>query len=183
MLFRLLTLVLVLGFFSCEKIETPGLPENFNVSVERAENVEILYSDSAQIKVKITGPTMLYHISSSEPMQEFPDGVLVTFYGEKGEKTSSLSAKHGLRYERAEKVVVCDSVVWKSVNDEMIETEELIWEENKQKVFTKKFARITRPSEIIFGYGFAADQNFKNARINAVTGRLKVEDFQGAPNQ
>ena len=170
-------------FFSCDQSEELGLPENFDINVERAEQVEIFYSDSAQVKVKISGPTMLYHVSKSDPVQEFPDGVLVDFYGDNGQKTSQLTAKHGMRYERTEKVVVSDSVVWKSVLNEMIETEELIWQENIKKIFTKKFARITRPNEIIFGYGFEADQSFKNAKINAVTGRLKIEDIQKDPNQ
>jgi len=168
---------------ACTEQQEYSLPENISTDVEQAENIEIFYSDSALVKVKITGPTMLYHLSGSEPMQEFPNGVLVVFYGEKGEVTSELTAKNGLRLERSQRVIVSDSVVWKSTNQEMIETEELIWQENQKKVFTKKFARITRPDETIFGYGFEADQNFKNARINAVTGRLKVEDFENQPNE
>lgn len=155
------------------------LPDEIDVKVERAEDIEIFYSDSAKIKVKILAPVMLYHFDLAEPKQEFPDGVLVEFFDESGEKSSELTANWGIRMERQQEVIVQDSVVWKSVHNEMLETEELIWKQNERKVFTKKFAKITRPDEIIYGYGFETDQQFNNARINAVTGRILVDE----PNQ
>ncbi len=178
---RLLCVILGLGLFlttQCKKEEKFSLPANFDVSVERAEDIEILYSDSAKLKIRITGPVMLYHQGNKGPAQEFIDGVLVDFFDTQEQVTSQLSAKYGIRYERQGKVVVRDSVVWKSKKGESIESEELIWDERTKKIFTKKFARISRPDEIIYGYGFEADQNFTNAKINAVTGRVKVEKLQ-----
>ena len=171
-------LLLVLTLWHCDKNNiAEELPE-FDTSVEKAENIRIIYSDSAQMKVTVEAPTMHYHQVNNDTNQEFPDGILVKFYDINGNLSSQLTSKWGMRYDRQKKVVVQDSVVWKSINNEMIESNELIWEENEKRVFTKKFARITRPDEIIYGYGFEADQDFKNATINAVTGRIKIEDIQ-----
>ncbi len=172
-----LFLMLVL-FNSCDKNAVVEDLPDFDTSVERAENIQIIYSDSAQLKVTVNAPTMLYHLVNNDVNQEFPDGVHVKFYNAYGQLSSELTSKWGMRYDRQKRVVVQDSVVWQSVNDEMIESNELIWEETEQKVYTKKFARITRPDEIIYGYGFEADQDFKNATINAVTGRIKLKDIQ-----
>ena len=166
---------LLVSLVGCQKNDSPVLDFALDPNVERAEDIEILYSDSSQIKVKITGPTMLYHMDVQNPKQEFPDGVLVHFYDAYGHITSTLSAKQGWRFQRLDRVTVADSVVWKSIQNETIETEELIWDERAQRIYTKQFAKITRPDEIIYGYGFEADQDFNNAKINAVTGRIKID--------
>ena len=155
-----------------------ALVSKFDTQVETAKDVEILYSDSAQVRVRITGPTMLYHLDRREPRQEFPDGVAVDFFGPEGAITSQLDARYGLRLENKSEVIVRDSVVWKSVEGEKIETEELIWDERKRKIYTNKFVVITRPDEIIYGHGFEADQDFSYSRINAIEGRLKVDDLE-----
>ncbi|HQU59474.1 MAG TPA: LPS export ABC transporter periplasmic protein LptC, partial [Saprospiraceae bacterium] len=49
-----------------------ALVSKFDTQVETAKNVEILYSDSAQVRVRVTGPTMLYYLDREEPRQEFP---------------------------------------------------------------------------------------------------------------
>lgn len=158
--------------------DVDALVSRFNTQVETAKDVEILYSDSAQVRVRITGPTMLYHLDRREPRQEFPDGVSVDFFGPEGAITSQLDARYGLRLENKNEVIVRDSVVWQSVEGEKIETEELIWDERKRKIYTNKFVVITRPDEIIYGHGFEADQDFSYSRINAIEGRLKVEDLE-----
>ena len=154
------------------------LVSKFDTQVETAKDVEILYSDSAQVRVRITGPTMLYHLDRREPRQEFPDGVSVDFFGPEGAITSQLDARYGLRMENRNEVIVRDSVVWQSVEGEKIESEELIWDERQRKIYTNKFVVITRPDEIIYGHGFEADQDFTYSRINAIEGRLKVDDLE-----
>ncbi len=154
--------------------EIEAMSDQFSTQVEAAHNVEILYSDSAQVRVRVTGPTMLYHLDRAEPQQEFPDGVNVDFFDADGAITSQLTALYGLRLENKAEVVVRDSVVWKSVEGDTLETEELFWDERRGKIYSKKFVVITRPDEVIYGHGFEADQDFSYSRINAIEGRIKV---------
>lgn len=162
--------------------EVEALNDQLQVDVETAKDVEILYSDSAQVRVRITGPTMLYHLDRAEPEQEFPDGVNVEFFGPEGEVTSQLTAQYGLRKQNQKEVVVRDSVVWKSVEGDTLETEELFWDERREKIYSKKFVVITRPDEVIYGHGFEADQDFSYSRINAIEGRIKVDNPDNEDN-
>lgn len=148
-----------------------------DVGFERMKGVEILYSDSALLQVRITAPTMLRYVDR-QGEQEFPDGLLVEFFDNNKRKTGQLSAKYGMRYEAEDKVVVQDSVVWKSNSGEQLDSEELIWEERNERIYTNKFVTVTRPDEIIFGYGFEADQNFTRTRIKAIDGVIKVDNLQ-----
>lgn len=171
---------LVLLLSSCENDleEIAALSEQLSTEVETVKEVEILYSDSAQVRVRITGPTMLYYLDRAEPQQEFTEGVVVDFFGPDGEVTSQLTAQYGLRMDNRKEVVVRDSVVWKSVEGEILETEELFWDERRQKIYSNKFVVITRPDEIIYGHGFEADQDFSYSRINAIEGRIKVDNTE-----
>lgn len=163
---------------ACVKDIKENEPAVFNTEVETVKEVEIFYSDSAHVRVKIAGPTMLNHLDKNNPMQEFTDGVVAEFFGADGKITSKLSAKYGIRYEGRSEVVVRDSVIWESLEREKLETEELIWDEKTKKVYTNKFVVITRPDEIIYGHGFEANQDFSYSRINAIEGRIKVADLE-----
>jgi len=169
---------LLLLLMACKNdlAEIEALAESYSTQVETAKEVEILYSDSAMVRVRITGPTMLYHLDRSSPHQEFTDGVNVDFFDAEGNITSQLTAQYGVRYENRGEVIVRDSVVWNSTEGEKLETEELIWNENRSKIYTKKFVVITRPDEIVYGHGFEADQDFSYSRINAIEGRIKGDE-------
>lgn len=176
----LLLVLLGIGVLSCENdlAEVEDLQQRLDVKVERVEEVEILYSDSAQVKVRITGPVMLNNLDRTEPFQEFVDGVLVEFFNPEGLVTSTMVAKYAIRYDRRGEVIVRDSVVWESVESQKLETEELIWREKEEEVFTKKFAKITTRREIIYGHGFRANQDFSNAKIQQVEGIIEVDEGQ-----
>jgi lipopolysaccharide export system protein LptC len=145
------------------------------IAVETAKDVSMLYSDSARIKVRIEGPVMLRHLDKSNPRQEFTDGVKVVFFTIGGNVESTLTANYALRLEKKNQIIVRDSVVWESSEGEKLETEELIWEERKEKIYTKRFVKITKPDEVIYGYGFEANQDFTSWTINAVEAELKTK--------
>jgi LPS export ABC transporter protein LptC len=165
---------------ACTQDDIPTINEDasaFDASIETAKDVEIIYSDSAVVRVRIEGPTMLYHVDAREPKQEFTDGVKVDFFDAAGNVTSVLTGRYGIRHESEGEVIVRDSVVWQSIKGEKLETEELIWDEREQRVYNHKFVVVTRPDEVIMGHGFEATQDFKQAKVNAVTGRMRVEDL------
>ncbi len=177
--FGLLVMVTMLaGACKNDLAEVEALVSNFNTQVETAREVEILFSDSAELRVRIQGPTMLNYLDRRDPRQEFPDGVDVDFYGPEGEVSSTLTAKFGVRYQNKGLVIVRDSVVWQSAEGEKLETEELQWNERQKKIFTNKFVVITRPDEIIYGHGFEADQDFRYSRINAIEGQIKADNLE-----
>lgn len=145
------------------------------LQMEVAKDVEMLYSDSAIVKARVAAPLMHRFLDKRDPRQEFPEGLRVEFLTPKGRVQSYLTAKFAIRYENKNEVIVRDSVVWKSPNQERLETEELIWDEQKEKVYSNKFVKITKPDEKIYGYGFEANQDFTRWKINAIEGELKVD--------
>ncbi|MEM9820354.1 MAG: LPS export ABC transporter periplasmic protein LptC [Bacteroidota bacterium] len=175
----LLGLVLI-GLISCENDleEIDRLFSQEQVKVETAYDVQLLYSDSAVVQVRVSGPRMLRHFENAIPHEEFPDGILVEFMNNTRPSRNKLTAKYALRYESKNEVIVRDSVVWQSGKGERLETDELIWDDRKKKIYTKRFVRITSAEEILYGYGFVADQDFNHWEITQLIGEMKVEGLE-----
>jgi LPS export ABC transporter protein LptC len=142
--------------------------------VERATNVEILYSDSAVVRLSIQAPVLLNHIQPGKEKKEFPNGIKVDFFNAFGLITSSMTAKSATQNERDNKIFIRKEVKVKSGNNETLETDELIWDERTKKLYTDKWVKVSTANEVIYGYGFAADQEFTYWKISKVRGRFTV---------
>ncbi|TAK49640.1 MAG: LPS export ABC transporter periplasmic protein LptC [Saprospiraceae bacterium] len=168
--------VCLLIFAACENDinEVNQFFSKEETSVETAKGIEMLYSDSSILRMRIASPILIRHLDNRQPWQEFPDGFTVDFFDENGKVTGSLSAKYATRQENENKFITRDSVVWESLKGERLESEELIWDEAADKVHTDKFVILRRPSEIVYGHGFEANQEFTRWTIRAIEGRLKA---------
>lgn len=148
-----------------------------DVAMEIARDVEILYSDSAIVRVRVTGPVMHNNIDRENPYREFPKGVKIEFLEPNLSVKSTLTAKKAIQYPEKGRIIARDSVVLTTVKQEKLETEELIWDEKTAKVFTEKFVKVTKPGEVIYGFGLEAAQDFSYWKITVPKGRIKVEQL------
>lgn len=175
--------LLVIGYWSlfaaCNDLKEEKrqvFTEN-DVAVEVGRDVEILYSDSAIVRVRVTGSVLYNYTERENPRQEFPAGVKIEFMESDLSISSTLTAKTAARYQEKGRIIARDSVVLLSSKQERLETEELIWDEKTAKVFTEKFVKVTKPGEIIYGYGLEAEQDFSYWKITVPKGRIKVEQL------
>ncbi|MBL7815262.1 MAG: LPS export ABC transporter periplasmic protein LptC [Saprospiraceae bacterium] len=168
-----------LVFIACKNdpSEAPNITRD-QLSIEKGKDVEIIYSDSAKVRVRVTGPTMLYYTNRDAPKQEFPNGTVTFFYDEFQQEMSVLTGKYAIRDEKKRQVVVRDSVVWESKIDGRLETSELIWDEASNTIRSTKFTRITRAKETISGFNFQTDDKLTHWRILAPRGNFNVENFE-----
>ena len=170
----------VFALFRCnndEKVAENGISEE-DVTTEIAKDVEILYSDSAKVRVRITAPELRNLVNRESPKQEFLKGIKVEFLDENLVAGSVLTAKTAYREEFKKRIIARDSVVLFSKNKERLETNELYWNEETEVLSTEKFVKITKPGEIIFGYGLDANQDFSHWTIRVPTGRIKAGQIE-----
>ncbi len=152
---------------------TPG-----DLKKELIKGVEILYSDSAKVRVRISGPVMNRITDSDNPNEEFTKGVNVDFFDEKGNVTSTLKADYAQRYQNKPEVLARGNVVMKSSKNETMETDEIIWDRNTEKVYTKKFVMVKTPKETFWGQGFESNQDFTQWHINGLEGHINADKFE-----
>ncbi len=146
-----------------------------NLPIETSKNIEILYSDSAIVKAKLTSPLLKFY-KIENAYHEMPIGLAVDFYGPMKNIESVLTARYGRKFQNQGIIEVRDSVVVINEKGERLDTERLIWNENTRKIYTDKFVRITTANEIIFGEGLEANQNFTNYKIFNIKGVVNVKD-------
>lgn len=169
----------LLLFFACSDVpkETRQVFTQDDVAVEVGRDVEILYSDSAIVRVRVLGPLLHNHSAREKPRQEFPEGIKMEFLAADLSVRSVLTAKNATRYQDEGRIVARDSVVLTTVDQEKLETEELMWDEKTARIRTDKFVKVTQPGEIIYGFGLEAEQDFSYWRILVPKGKIKVEQL------
>ena len=137
------------------------------VDKEIATDVEIFYSDSAVVRVKITAPKLVRYLDKSAPNEEFPEGLLVEFYNEKENAYSWLKADYGMREVLKKQIITRKNVEMYNRKNEKILTSELIWDEGKEMLFTEKYVKIIQPEnqDTTTGFGFVTNQDFTRFEI------------------
>jgi LPS export ABC transporter protein LptC len=175
---RIFSIVLLFfGLVSCENdLEKVKLYSKGDLAPsESARNIKILYSDSARVQVEMTAP-VLNHFETENPYVEMPDGLVATFFNDSLEVKSRLRADYGIRYERDQKMEARKNVKLVNQKGETLDTEHLIWDERKEKLFGDEFVKITTKDEIIYGNGFEANQDFSKYKIFNIKGTISLNN-------
>jgi len=162
---RYLFFLLVFLLASCarnNKEEIQRIISPNNLTVEIAKDVEILYSDSAVVKVRIISPTLKRYTEQGEAFDEFPDGLLVEFMDDNQNVKSWLKADYALKKENEKKIFIKDNVELYNNRKDKLLTDELIWDEANEEIYTYKYVKIFQPSkgDTSLGNRFRADQEF-----------------------
>jgi lipopolysaccharide export system protein LptC len=148
-------------------------------SLEVAHDVKILYSDSALLKVIVSGPELKRYVYKFRVEEEFPIGVHVEFFDEQGSPTAWLDAKYAIRKPSERNIIARDSVVLYNIEGGRIETTELTWDERTHTLSTERFVKIIRPSgDTLTSYGMKTNETFTEYELYSVEGDMSVKNRQ-----
>lgn len=170
-LFSLVFSILMLD--SCGGIkEDPSKIKPYQGPMMKAFNTKTIYSDSAKVKIIVKAPIRLEYQNGN---QNFPKGVEINFFNEKGENYTRLTSdKAKYNKEKNQYTAYTNVVVRNMEKQEKLNTEELHWNQQEKIVFTEKAVVITTPKEILKGTGLNASQDFTEYQIKHPTGEFKV---------
>lgn len=175
--FILCSTILLFFTTACENdIATVNLiTSKTELPIESGSEVEIIYSDSAKIKMKLTSP-VIDRYTGKNPYIEFPKGVIVEFYDKDMNVKSRLTSKYAIRRENEKTMEAKQDVVVVNEKGEMLNTEHLIWDEQKDLISTEEFVKITTRDEILFGNGLESNQEFTKYKIKNIKGTINLHD-------
>lgn len=177
-----LSLLSLAMLFSCENdIEkVKELTNAEQLPVIHATGIETIYSDSAVVRLKITGPELkeFNETEDREAYIEFPQGLKAIFYNKSGRIESSLEAEYAIYLKKIKQFEAKTNVVVKNFAEKQeLYTEQLFWDEEEEKIWSDKFVKIITENGPTYGEeGFESDQNFSKFRIRKSRGQMKVED-------
>jgi LPS export ABC transporter protein LptC len=164
-------------FSSCEN--DPGEIENWTKNVElreEAKTVESYLSQGGVMKAKLTAPLM-YRYQRDTVYTEFPNTLHVDFYNDSLQVESWLTSMYGIYYDNLNKVFLRDSVMVVNMEGDTLRCPELWWDQNMQKFYTDKPARLDGKDKHITGnQGLEATQDLKSIQFNYPTGPFNVKE-------
>ncbi len=170
-----LCFLLPLIWQSCKNDETEikRITKTTNEPTETVKGLEVLYSDSGYVKVRVTAPVM-YRFFGNAPHTEMPQGVAMFFYDSKQNTISTLTSKYAVRDELAKTMEARNDVVVKNQKGEQLNTEKLVWSEVTGKFTSDAFVKIITASQVIMGEGFEANNDFTRYSIKHPKGSILV---------
>ena len=105
---------------------------------------------------------------------EFKNGLKVKFFDVYGKKESELNADYAIVDDENDLMLAEGNVVVRNVEGDILETEKLNWNQQKEEIFTDDFVKITTKNEVIFGEGLVSNQNFSKYIIRKIKGNITI---------
>ena len=173
----ILTMGIAMLFFSCaNKIEKiKEFSKSDDAPTMEAEGFEMIHSDSTIIRFKIQAKKLQNYDKEKEPFMEFPEGIEIEKYDEEMSIISKITSDYARYFENEKKWIAKNNVVVINMQGDSLITEELIWEENKELLYSEQFVKIIRKDQIITGIGFESDQEMSNWEIKKVKGQIYLD--------
>lgn len=141
---------------------------------DRASDVTIIYSEKALVKANLFATEFVRNENARPPFTELRKKVRVIFYDDKKKVKSTLYAKYARMYEHNKNVIIRDSIVIINQKGEQLKTEELVWNEQLRKFFTNKPVQIKTASQMIYGNGLEANEDFSYYSITHIKGIVNL---------
>lgn len=165
--------MIVLAFQSCKEATLTEIPE-YEGPLREANNVETLYAEDNLVKLKMIAAEVLEFQSGD---REFPKGIYLEFYNEEGQLSTILKANQAHFSKEKNLWRGWDNVEVKNIiNKEQLNTEELYWKPDEERIFTDKFVTIRLDKEVLYGTGLEAKQDFTSYTIKDPQGEFVIED-------
>ncbi|NGY38647.1 LPS export ABC transporter periplasmic protein LptC [Flavobacterium sp. XN-5] len=136
-----------------------------------ADKVNLKYTDSGLIKVVLLSPKMLDFATVDFPFTEFPKGIDVTLYDEKG-KTTRVTSNYAISYKITGIIDLQGKVKIVSEKGQMMETEQLYYHQKNEWFFTEKKFKFTDIKGSSNGQGIDFSKDFKIINSQRLTGEF-----------
>ena len=167
---------LLTTLFSCEEDKKPVKAVAYKGPIEEIQNVKLLYSEAAQMRVKLVTARQFRYINDD---RKYPNEVLIDFYDATGSQVVTTIRSDSGKYEKAKDLytVMGHVVVINKAKQEKLQTKLLNWNPNTKKVYTPERVVVSSQltGEKLYGLGLDANQDFSRYSIRKPTGRFNIE--------
>jgi LPS export ABC transporter protein LptC len=141
------------------------------------DSITMLVTDSAALKLMIKANRMLmFEKDVNEPYTVMPNGFFITMFDTEEKISATIKAKFGVRFERTKHMEARHAVEVVNVKGEKLETERLVWDEQRNRIYTDAFVKISTGKEVIMGKGLESNADFSKYEIKEITGTLQVQN-------
>lgn len=145
-----------------------------NTQEDKAYDVTIIYSELGKVKARIYTKEFIKNDVAKPAFMDMKKGIKVEMFNDTMNVESTLTARYARYYEKQGNILLRDSIVVVNKKNEKLETEELVWNQQVKKFYTEKFVKITMPSQVMYGDGLEANEDFSWYEIKNPRGIVQV---------
>jgi LPS export ABC transporter protein LptC len=175
---RFILVVTSLAFMACggKKIDKVKIAaSNKEMPIEVGSNISISYTDSGYLKAKVFAPLLERYSSEVRMETEMRQGITAYFYDNNGKISSYIKSKYAIRDESSRTLTARKDVFVVNNKGDTLRTEELIWDEKADRIYSEQFVKITSPDRIILGSGLESNTAFTKFRVLNITGIISLK--------
>jgi LPS export ABC transporter protein LptC len=172
----LIAVLFCLLIVSCEgnfkEVQKMGVSE-FTPSGD-ADSINLKYTDSGRITANLISPKMLDYATVEYPFTEFPNGMHLTLFDKNGKQTY-IDAKYAISHKTTNIIDLQGDVKISNQNGELLETEQLYYDQKNEWFFTEKKFKFTSPKGVSYGEGIDFSKDFKKVNSQKISGQVQSE--------
>ena len=173
---KIISLLLSIVLVACTN--DPKLVQDFvsdkEHAIEQIKGAELLHTENGKIKVRIVA-NKIERFQNQQPGLIFSEHMEVYFYNDSSELQSTLMANDASIDEDTKIMLAQNNVILTSSDAQRLETEELVWDERQDKIYTDKKVKITTGKEVVYGEGFTSNSDFSKYSITKIHGTFDFE--------
>ena len=143
--------------------------ESLNLAETPVQIVEDMFmqqTENGMVKMRAESPRMEKYEKDTLQYELFPDGFFVYAFDESGKLETEIvadNARHKKYMDGRETWEAYGNVVVKNlINQEVMETDTLYWNQETEMIYTHCYVRIISPDGFAQGYGMEADQRARS---------------------
>ncbi|HEY9115500.1 MAG TPA: LPS export ABC transporter periplasmic protein LptC [Bacteroidales bacterium] len=171
--------IFILGMlFSCENSITTIKEITMEDTLPdlTAYNIEYERISDQHRKILLKSP-FISRYEGENPYTIFPDGFEITFYDTTGNAISFISANYGINLLNENIMQARNNVVVINYEtNETLNTENLVWDQNKKEIYSNTFVKLSSPDRVIYGDSMRAEESFASREIFNISAELEVAD-------
>lgn len=141
-------------------------------------DLETTIHDSGIVKYKFMTPELIQFEKKDQPYIDFPKGLNVVIYKKTGEVDANIKANWAKFLKKEKLWELKNNVVATNQKGDVLNTEQLFWNQNKEIIYNDLYTKITTKTEILTGIGFSSNQNLTEYTFRKPQGIFTIDKQQ-----
>lgn len=141
-----------------------------------SHDVQTVISDDGRTRYRITTPVWLMYEFAKTPHWIFPQGVKAEELDSVYEVITAIECDSAYYNELAQLWDLNGHVKITNSQKDVILTDQLFWNQNEHKLYSKAFIHIEKQGRVIEGYGYESNENFTTYTLHKVEAIFPVDE-------
>lgn len=141
--------------------------------------VEYLFTDSAILRAKMTAGRVTERSpkEGQEPFHELAGGVRIELFDYYGRTNGVITSDSAIYYDNMNQATLYDNVELVNKKRETMETDSIVWAQEKDSIFTGAPVHITTSAQEIFARdGLKAKADFSSYVLYGTSGEVEIDE-------